>query len=1152
MTIHLAAASGEAPGEAPEEAARAQIAAADPGCSTWLTANAGSGKTRVLTDRVARLLLGGTAPERILCLTYTKAAAAEMQNRLLQRLGEWAMMPDDRLRAVLAGIGAGGDGSLVEARRLFARAIETPGGLKVQTIHAFCAGVLRRFPLEAGVPVGFTELDDRTAAQLRAGIVEELAAAGAPEIDDLVELLHAPEGLDGFLAAVTRAETRFDRPSDPPGLWAFLGLPHPFGPDELLAEVLHPDDAAMIAELARLMQGGTPTDITHAARLATMDWHQPGLAHLALLESILLYGEKAKNPFAAKRGEFPNKTLRLGACAHLADPLDRLMCRVEQGRHRRLALEFALRSLRLHDFAHRFTRRYAAAKRARGWLDFDDLIARTAALLSSAGMAQWVLFRLDGGIDHILVDEAQDTSPAQWDVIARLASEFTAGSGTRAAGERTLFVVGDPKQSIYSFQGADIAVFEERRGQFDAGFRRIGRPMQAGVLRHSFRSSPLILDLVDRVFQGEAAAGLGGPPRHLAFHGGRPGRVDLWPVVPKPEMPPPREWDDPLDQPEPDSHVARLAGAVARQLRAALDAGTRITLRDGGVRAMRAGDVLVLVQRRGALFDAIIRACKAEGLPIAGADRLLLGDEMAVGDIRSLLAFLATPDDDLALAEALRSPLFGLDEAALWRVAAGRPGSLWSALRDSGPPWVCEVLHDLLRQSGFLRPHELISRILIRHGGRERLLARLGREAEDGIDELLAQALAYERTAVPSLTGFLVWLASGDAEVRRQPGNGGTLLRVMTVHGAKGLESPVVVLPDCATRKPPEEGRILTLPDRPAVWRGTRADRPPTVAEAVALRARRAEEERRRLLYVALTRAESWLIVAAAGEAGTGTDSWHAMVAEGFDRAAAEGCGGEVALPEPVAGLGPARRLAFGSWPEPAAAEVAAAEAEATPEPAWLRAPVAPARLSRPVAATGLGGAKIILGADGEGLAAEAAMLRGTRLHLLLEHLPGLDPAEWRARSADLLAGAEGGLPEPEETADLLAEVEALVAAPDLASVFLPGPGDEVLREVALTATLPGIGPLTGAVDRLIVGPDRILAIDYKSNALVPDRPEAVPDGILRQMAAYRAALGAIWPGRRIEAAVLWTRSRALMPLPDALLDAALAAARVDRRPGRA
>lgn len=1120
------------------DATRRQIAAADPARSTWLTANAGSGKTRVLTDRVARLLLEGTPPERILCLTYTKAAAGEMQNRLLGRLGGWAMMPDAALSDGLAEMGTSAT-DLPAARRLFARAIEAPGGLKVQTIHAFCAAILRRFPLEAGVAPGFAELDERSATQLRAEIVEEMAAEGVPEIDDLVSL-HGGHEVDRLLSAITGAQARFDTPPDPTALWDYAGLPQDYDTAALVAEALTPGDTAMLVELMPLLRQGLKTDSKLADSLAEGDWDNPGLAEIALLEGCLLYGDNTASPFGAKLGKIPTKALRGGICAHLADDLDAFMSRIEDTRPRRLALRFCERSAALHRFANVFGARFAAEKRAHGWLDFDDLIARTARLLSRSSMAQWVLFRLDGGIDHILVDEAQDTSPPQWQVIERLVAEFTAGAGARDA-TRTLFVVGDPKQSIYSFQGADAAVFAERRTRFAADFAAAGAAMQGETLTHSFRSSPAILTLVDQVFQGEAAQGIGDPPRHLAFRPDQPGRVDLWPPVPAPDKADDPPWWQPASGHRPPSAEQTLARQIAAQIADML--GTPFhDIRGGKVRALEAGDVLILVQRRKDLFQALIPALKAAGLPVAGADRMKLSAELAVRDITALLTVLATPEDDLSLAATLRSPLFGLSEDDLYRLAAGRDDTLWAALRGSGFEAAKALLSDMISVSRSLRPFELISRLLIRNDGRARLVARLGPEAEDGIAELLSQALAYEAMATPSLTGFLVWLGGGDVEVKRGPGGGG-MVRVMTVHGAKGLESPVVILPDTAKRKPPNGGQHLPLPDRPAVWRGTKAERPGIVAQAVADETRRAEEERRRLLYVALTRAESWLIVAAAGDTGDGTDSWHAMVTQGFDRASARALGlCEDALPLPDGGA--ARRLSWGDWPETTAIDKTPPHPP-DPEEAALRAALAArpgpvARPPQPRAATALGGAKVVAGFAPDAAEAEDAMLSGTRLHLLLEHLPDLAPDDRPAAAADLLAASDAGLPEPPELARLLAEAEAVLTAPELAEIYAVPAGATVLREVELAADLSGLGTITGTVDRLIVEAERVLAIDYKTNALVPATPEATPEGILRQMAAYRAALALIYPGRAVDVAILWTRTRSLMPLPAAILHRSL------------
>ena len=1113
-----------------DEATLAQVRAADPHHSTWLTANAGSGKTRVLTDRVARLLLAGTAPERILCLTYTKAAATEMQNRLLARLGQWAMLPEAELRAELARLGEAGAPDLPAARRLFARAIETPGGLKVQTIHSFCAGVLRRFPIEAGVPHGFTELDDRSAALIRAEIIEDMARERAPELEDLLAL-HSGERLDAFLAGLRG----FEAPADRDALWTACGLAPGEDMQALLAECFADGATVIAALIPHLLKSGA-NDQKAAAKLAPGNWTQPGLAELAILESVLLTGASAKAPFTAKYDGFPTKALRSGPCAELLDDLAILMERVESARPRRIALAHAERTLALHRFGHAFLTRYRAQKAAHGHLDFDDLIDRTARLLSESSMAQWVLFRLDGGIDHILVDEAQDTSPAQWQVIERLTDEFTSGQGARDQ-TRSLFVVGDPKQSIYSFQGADIAVFEARRTGFAQAFEAVQNPMQVLELRHSFRSSTAILSLVDQVFAGDAARGLGDPPQHRAFRTAMPGRVDLWPAIPKPEKPEPGDWTDPVDQPAENSETVQLARAVADAIGKMLGQPIHDP-KTGAVRRIRAGDVLILVQRRSDLFAEIIAALKSANLPVAGADRLKLAGEMAVQDIRALLSVLATPEDDLSLAAVLRSPLFGLTEEELYRLAAGRKRGeyLWRRLRESSHRQAVERLADLMGQTGFMRPYDLIQRLLIRHGGRERLIARLGPEAQDGIDELLSQALAYESSETPSLTGFLVWLTGDDVEVRRQPGSAGDgegLIRVMTVHGSKGLESPIVIMPDCAQRRSPREAPVLPGPDGLSLWRGRKGERPDPVEELAALQTERQLQERKRLLYVGLTRAESWLIVAAAGETGAAEDSWHAMVEAGMGRTDLT----ETRLPAPWGGE--IRRLSFGDWPENAPQPVLS-EKLAPAEPDWLRAPPppAPAKL-RPVAATALGGAKVI-GAPGEGDAA-AAMLFGTRLHLLLEHLPGHDPTDWPALARDVLADAEGGLPGPEALAALLAEARAVIEAPDLAQVFALPDGAELLAEVALAAPLPGIGILTGAVDRLVVEPGRILAVDYKSNREVPGTPQAVPLGILRQMAAYRAALRLIWPAMRVEVAVLWTASRSLMALPDELLDGVMA-----------
>jgi ATP-dependent helicase/nuclease subunit A len=754
-------------------------------------------------------------------------------------------------------------------------------------------------------------------------------------------------------------------------------------------------------------------------------------------------------------------------------------------------------------------------------------------------VADWVLYKLDGGIDHILVDEAQDTSPEQWEVIERLAREFTAGEGARPDTPRSLFVVGDRKQSIYSFQGADPDAFERMRATFGARLEPTDRPLMSVALQYSFRSSQAVLQVVDATFDGRAGSGMQPDERHIAFKSEMPGRVDLWQPVPKDENAAPDPWYAPLDRPGRESPQIRLARRIAHWLKAQIGTAMIPAQKPDGegwpMRPLRAGDVMILVQRRSALFAELIRACKAQGLPVAGADRLRLGAELAVRDLGALLQVLDLPEDDLSLACALRSPLFGWSERQLYDLAHGRQGRyLWRALterRDEFPDTMA-VFDDLMAQADYLRPYDLLERVLIRHDGRRRLIGRLGEEAADGIDALLAQALAQERSEVPGLTGFLRWMQTDDTEVKRQMDAAGDRIRVMTVHGAKGLEAPLVILPDCAQPRGHSHEDPLPLVQGRPIWAVPKPDEPAAQRAARDAAAEAEKAERDRLLYVAMTRAESWLVVAAAGDLGKSGDAWHDMVRTGMERAGAEPQ--DFGFEE-----GPGLRLEHGDWAGPAQAPAQREAEDDVSVPEYFRQPAtAPAMPAKTLSPSDLGGAKAIGGEAGRN--EEAAMLYGTRLHLLLEHLPGI-AADERATLAQRLLGEGADPATGPEIAALLAEAEGVLDAPDLAGLFAPG----ALAEVPVSAALPELGGarIHGTIDRLIVTPERILAIDFKTNATVPATPSDVPDGLLRQMGAYAAALAQIWPDRRVETGLLWTRTATLMPLPHDLVTAALAAA---------
>jgi len=1108
------------------DATRAQITAARPDTSTWLSANAGSGKTRVLTDRVARLLLDKVEPQHILCLTYTKAAASEMQNRLFKRLGEWAMMEDNALQSALRDLGVLKDipaEQLREARTLFAQAIETPGGLKIQTIHSFCASLLRRFPLEAGVSPQFKEIEDRAAELLRADILD--AMADGPQAHLVTDLAahYTGESFASLTQAITGKRELFD--TLPDDLRPLFDLPEDFDLNALPREVMDEAVARWMPDaIAVFAAQKTKTMPVLADGLRKIDFNDPTFADLEKLKAQLLTQKMEL------RKSFPTKDAKADL-GPLLTPFEDLAQRAYESHDLQMRARSVSRTGALHRFAKVFIAQYETEKQRRGWLDFDDLILRARALLNDPKVAAWVLYRIDGGIDHILVDEAQDTSPRQWDVIEKLADEFASGAGARDdQTARTLFVVGDKKQSIYSFQGADPREFDLKRATFQQSLEEAQLSFQNQSLDYSFRSSPAILRAVDQTFNTLPEPRMDAPMTHLAFKDALPGRVDLWPVVEADKQDEDEaDWTDPVDRKSPQHHTVILAEQIAAQIKHLVEgdhyipdeADDRSMIR----RRITAGDFLILVRgRKTGLFSEIIRACKAAELPIAGADRLKVGAELAVRDIGALLSFLSTPDDGLSLATALRSPLFGWSEQDLFTLANGRAPKLdlWQSLRtqEDRYPDTLSVLHDLRGQVDFLRPYDLIERILTRHHGRYNLLARMGTEAEDGIDALLGQALAYERTEVPSLTGFLEWMQADDLEIKRQIDSASDQIRVMTVHGAKGLEAPIVILPDTGRKDVSVKSEIITLDGVP-IWKPNAPDMTKGIAARIDELKAEQTEEGLRLLYVAMTRAEKWLIVAAAGDLPKENTSWYQMAEEALCHLNAvpfqDGPSNGIRHEEP-------------GWNElPMVAVTPKISKTPVLEPIFNTDPPASPLRRKVVTPSDLGGAKALGGEAG--MDEDDAKSYGSVVHMLLEHLSPLEPDQREDAAEQLLRHTN-----PVFAENALAETLAVLNTPALTHVFAP----QTLAEVPITADL-GSERLYGIIDRLIVTPDHILAIDFKTNRTVPDMPASCPEGLLRQMGAYAHALKAVYPDKTVETAILWTYTGSLMSLPDDVVIAALA-----------
>jgi ATP-dependent helicase/nuclease subunit A len=1146
------------PRPVPREVVARQIEASNPQVSAWVAANAGSGKTHVLAQRVIRLLLDGCPPSRILCLTFTKAAAANMAKRVFDTLAHWTSLDDAALDAALARTGAAGGDAVrrAHARRLFAAALETPGGLKVQTIHAFCTRLLHQFPFEANVAARFTVLEERAEAEL----IDKL------RLDVLMEAAAAPEGPLGraLAAAITvAADQTFAnlvreaiRERDKVTAWiAHSGSVERAIADLSVALDIDPADTTEAVETEILQSPFLPASQWPAMMAALATGSQSDRQHVARLQAAYPGNGSARiedylDIFCTREREARKNIVTKGFAAACPDLAERLIA--EQQRvcallTRRRAVAARERTGALITIAHEVIARYRAEKERRGLLDYDDLIDKTLAMLVTVNPS-WVHYKLDLGIDHVLIDEAQDTSPKQWKVVRQLVSEFTAGAGARHEAHRSMFAVGDEKQSIFSFQGAAPHYFGEMRRHFESAFSGAGLGFVAIDFKYSFRSAPAVLDAVDAVFaRPQAYAGLTADPVktvHQAVRAKAPGMVEIWPLVEAEERPEIEGWDAPFDTPAETSPAIRLARQVAASVKSWLARRERVAdLVTGERRPVRAGDVLVLVRQRGALFEAIIRALKDCGIAVAGADRLKLTEHIAVMDLMVLADALLLPSDDLALATVLKSPLFGLTDDDLFTLAWKRRGTLREELaRQAKTNLFFADAHARLEQweqdPRRETPFAFYAGVLGPGHGRAHMLTRFGTEAADALDEFLNLALDYEARETPSLQGFVAWLRATPTEVKRDMEIARDEVRVMTVHGAKGLEAPVVILADTTTNPAgPYPPRLITMPGATAdapdriVWAAARETDVPAMAAARSRALGAAENEYRRLLYVAMTRAADRLVICGAtGQRKRPDGCWYDLVRDALE---------PIAVAEP-ADIGEEKALRLRTW------RVAEGDAEAPsdgtpaswPCPDWLTRPLAaeaaPAIVSPSQA---IEERPVLAGAGGE--ERRRALARGSLVHRLLQSLPDIAP-ERRGAAARRYLERSGTLFDEVERNDMARQVLALMDDPRFAPLAAPGSRAEV--PIVGRITRHGRSPvsISGQVDRLAVAAQAVLIADYKTNRPAPRRLEEVPEAYLVQLALYRAALAELYPGRTLRALLVWTDVPDFMEIPDSILDAAL------------
>jgi ATP-dependent helicase/nuclease subunit A len=1124
---------------------RDQRRALDPSASVWVSASAGTGKTKVLTDRLLTLMLAGTEPSRILCLTFTRAAAAEMANRVNQRLANWTTMDSGRLAQELVNLTGHNprEEEIAHARQLFARVLDTPGGAKIQTIHAFCQSLLGRFPLEAGVPPEFTVIDERSAAEAlddaAASMIAAARAGSQPRLADALGLVArylAEERFTELMAALARDRSKLSaalaegEDALMARLAAAIGVPANTSVDELTIAFCAGGDLPALRQACAAIAEGSKTDRDRGAVIA--DWCANPAGREAMIADYL-------TAFLTQQNEVRKQLFTKEAAKKSAVDLTRILGdeaeRVKgflEDKNGAVILEASGAIVRLGDALIKI---YEARKRLHAQLDYDDLVLKALALLSRPGIAPWVLFKLDGGLDHILIDEAQDTNPEQWHIVAVLAAEFFAGEDPLGR-VRTVFAVGDAKQSIYSFQRADPRAFVEMRTHFEARVNEARRQWRIVPLEISFRATDPLLRAVDAAFASVTAAdgvALDGTAiRHVAARIGQAGHVELWPSCPA------SADDDDGDETglRTAESRTRLARAIAATIDGWLKTGERLAARD---RPIRAGDIMVLVRRRNEFVGDLLRALKERGIPVAGADRMELAKQLAIQDLVALGQFLLLPEDDLTLAAVLKGPLFGISEDQLFALAYDRGDQhLWTRLqrRADGDLLLANattLLRDLLRRADFAPPYELYADILGARGGRRAMLERLGPDAADPIEEFLALALAYEREHVPSLQGFLHWLVAGEIEVKRDfAERQRDEVRIMTVHGAKGLEAPIVFLPDTMQLPDPQIPMLWTDPQALPLWRPRKEFTTGHYETERAMLRRRELQEYRRLLYVALTRAQDRLYVCGWETRDTkGGETWHTLCQAGWKELATPfGFDAAPLIGERDGWSGEGLRLESPQSVPPLREASALAAPMTGAVPAWLGRPAPdepdppkPLLPSQPAGAEP--GALSPLAGVGRD-----RFKRGLLVHRLLQTLPELGRDDRDSAARRFLALPVHAL-DTEEQDEICRETLAVIDEPEFAALW----GADAQAEVPIVGLIGGHA-LSGQIDRLVATENEVLIVDYKTVRPPPENDTDVAPVYLQQLAIYRAALQRIYPDCPVSCAILWTSGPRLMPISPELL----------------
>ena len=1109
-----------------------QKLASNPEHSVWVGASAGTGKTKILTDRVLRLLLSGVAPEKILCLTFTNAAAAEMSQRISKELSKWTIDNDKKLtKKIESLIGKKSDKTTLNiARKLFTKIIDDPETLKIQTIHSFCQYILKRFPLEAGVAPHFSIIDEKTANELISESWNRILSTSikdeASEIKSAIESISVAiddSSIFDTINELLRKRVRFEeikRSHDKNGdisalienTYKILGANIEDSEKKLTEEFFtlsKQREKNLYYLVGAFVEKGGVNEKKYAAIISKF-LESPENNSLVMAFLTQKYEARQKLPTKAVAKFFSE------AEEIIRFEIDNALKYMDKMK----SLSTAQLTGALFHITDAILQLYKENKDYYSYLDYEDLINKTLNLLNDSEIAPWIMYKLDGGIEHILIDEAQDTSAEQWSIINAVSSEFFSGSGVNEK-KRTIFVVGDDKQSIFSFQGADPKLFNEMNKFFDNIIQNAEQSFHNITLDKSFRSTEPILKIVDKIFSNEsyknAITTNLGQIEHIAHRNGHAGLVEVWqPItIDKNSQANETSWEAPTQMRIAEDNQKLLADKIAKTI-SKWTREKRILKSQN--RPITAGDIIILLRKRDKFVDKLIRALEKENVNVAGIDRLVLTEHIAIEDLISLGNFLLLPDDDLNFACLLKSPICSFSEEKLFEIAYNRgKKTLWQSLQQKRYESEifnnsCELLYDLLKITDFKTPFEIYSYLLETLEFRKKFIARMGQEVNDPIDEFLNLAMSFEQTHIAVMQNFLSWIKSGKTEIKRDMEQGKDEIRIMTVHGSKGLQAPIVFICDNCSSIPNLNKQKILWHDNYIFWKKNAENRNELCEEIYQKSNDAAYDEYLRLLYVALTRPEDELYVTGWKGNNPTKESWLDIVSDNIrqidDVLEMEG--------------GTLRMESAQEAPVKESDIIADIAQDDVKLPRFMHETLSKQPQIYNQSASGGAGYR----ANHSPLSQDKQHSHGNIIHKILQHITSIKSQERLKFLSDIIEHDYSQL-EENIRQQIFEEVFALINAPDLEFIFN---AKNARSELSATAIFNN-EKYNVQIDRIIIEDNRILIIDYKTNRQVPKNKSQIDKSYINQLQIYKNIVSKIYPDKIVATAILWTANASLMML---------------------